>query len=107
MKNKKLSALPSYEITEKGTQKLRGIPKFFLCSTLLTRRKNFLLYFFSELKTSHLSYSIYKICFDRHTNHGIAQFHLYAAYSDQHGIFSIDENGTYFLLNYFLQDVTI
>ena len=29
---------------------------FFLCPTLLKRRKNIFLYFFTELKTYHLSY---------------------------------------------------
>ena len=33
--------------------------EFFFCPTLVTRREKKFLYFFTELKTHHLSYSIY------------------------------------------------
>ena len=38
-----------------------GDSEFFLCPTLVTRRKNIFLYFFTELKTYHLTYSISKL----------------------------------------------
>ena len=38
-----------------------GDSEFFLCPTLVTRRKDIFLYFFTELKTYHLSYSISKL----------------------------------------------
>ena len=38
-----------------------GLKQFFLCPTLVTRRKDIFLYFFTELKTYHLFYSISKL----------------------------------------------
>ena len=38
-----------------------GDSEFFVCPTLVTRRKDIFLYFFTELKTYHLSYSISKL----------------------------------------------
>ena len=35
---------------------LNFVSEFFLCPTLVTRRKNNFLFFFTELKTYHLSY---------------------------------------------------
>ena len=37
-----------------------GDSEFFHCPTLVTRRKNIFPYFYTELKTHYLSYSIYK-----------------------------------------------
>ena len=46
-----------------------GTQNFFLCSTLVTRRKkNIFLYFFTELKTHHLSYSL-SVFFGAQANH--------------------------------------
>ena len=38
-----------------------GDSEFVVCPTLVTRRKDIFLYFFTELKTYHLSYSISKL----------------------------------------------
>ena len=38
-----------------------GDSEFFVCPTLVTRRKDIFLYFFTELKTYHLFYSIWKL----------------------------------------------
>ena len=38
-----------------------GDSEFVVCPTLVTRRKDIFLYFFTELKTYHLSYSIWKL----------------------------------------------
>ena len=38
-----------------------GDLEFFVCPTLVTRRKDIFLYFFTELKTYHLSYYISKL----------------------------------------------
>ena len=38
-----------------------GESEFFLCPTRVRRRKNIFLYFFTELKTFHVSYSIWGI----------------------------------------------
>ena len=39
-----------------------GDSESFVCPTLVTRRKDIFLYFFTELKPYHLSYSIFQNC---------------------------------------------
>ena len=62
-----------------------GDSEFFVCPTLVTRRKDIFLYFFTELKPYHLSYSISKL-FKFLLNMNIRRIHA----QDPLGSFRVD-----------------